>query len=250
MKISEIISVLEKFAPPELAEEWDNVGLMLGDANCECTGVMLALDLTHDVTDQAVKGGCNLIVTHHPFIFRPLKKIDFCEAKGREIKALIENGITVYSMHTNLDKAERGINTALCGLLGGSDVELDGVGAVFTVKRTTLGAFAKHVARTLNDKSVRITGNPDAPIERVYVVSGSGGSEYHRARECADVLLTGDLKHHTYVDAAEDGFPLVEYSHFASEIISQNILEEALKGADVKIIKAKQSSPFRLLEEL
>ena len=250
MKIKDITSVLEGFAPLDLAEEWDNVGLMLGDINAECTGVMLALDLTTDVIEQAKSEGCNLIVTHHPFIFRPLKRIDFCEAKGSEIKALIKNDIAVYSMHTNLDKAQFGMNATLCKLLGATSVTLDGVGAVFTVNKTTLKNFAMSVASVLDDRSVRIVGNPDRVIERVYVVSGSGASEYQRAKECADVLLTGDLKHHNYVDANEDGFALVEYSHFASEIIAQDIFADALKGTKTKIIKAKQSSPFRLLEEI
>ncbi|MCM1394190.1 MAG: Nif3-like dinuclear metal center hexameric protein [[Eubacterium] siraeum] len=250
MKIKDIISKLEEFAPLNLAEEWDNVGLMLGDAESECGGIMLALDLTTDVIEQAEKEGCNLIVTHHPFIFRPIKRIVFSEAKGREIRRLIKSDINVYSMHTNLDKTEGGINAALCELLGANEFESDGVGAIFKIAPTTLGEFAKRVANTLDDKSVKIVGNPNKAVKSVYVVSGSGGSEYRRAYECADVLLTGDLKHHDYIDAIEDGFALVEYSHFSSEIIMQNILESTLKNLGVKIIKAKQSRPFRLLEEI
>ena len=250
MKIKDIISRLEEFAPVSLAEEWDNVGLMLGDRECECSGVMLALDLTTDVIEQAEKEGCNLIVTHHPFIFRPIKRVDFNEAKGREIKRLIKSDINVYSMHTNLDKTDEGINATLGKILGAKEYESDGVGAIIKIDPTTLGEFAKFVAKALDDKSVKIVGNADKRIETVYVVGGSGGSEYRRARECADVLLTGDLKHHDYIDAIEDGFALVEYSHFASEIIMQTILENTLADLGVKIIKAKQSSPFRLLEEI
>lgn len=250
MKIKDIISRLEEFAPLSLAEEWDNVGLMLGDIECECTGVMLALDLTSGVIEQAEKEGCNLIVTHHPFIFRPIKRVDFGDAKGRQIKRLIKSDISVYSLHTNLDKTEGGINTVLCKMLGAIEYASDGVGAVMKIKPKTLGEFAKFVAGTLDDKSVKTVGNTDKRIENVYVVGGSGGSEYDRARACADVLLTGDLKHHSYIDAVEDGFALVEYSHFASEIIMQSILENTLADTGVKINKANQSSPFRLLEEI
>ncbi len=249
MKISEVIDMLEKFAPPSLAEEWDNVGLMVGGTSGECSGVMLALDITDGVIEQAIEEGCNIIVTHHPFIFRPINRIDLDTAKGRQIAALLKNGIAVYSMHTNLDKAEKGINRALADLLG-KNASLDGCGVVFDIEPQTLGAFAKTVAQRLDDRSVRIVGDPNAKISRVYAVSGSGASEYGRARECADALLTGDLKHHNYIDALGDAFPLAEYSHFSSEIIMQDILKAALDGAQIKIIKAKQNSPFRLLEEI
>ena len=95
MKIKDIIAILEEFAPLNLAEEWDNVGLMLGDVQNDCKGVMIALDLTSDVIAQAENYGCNLIVTHHPFIFRAIKSIDFSEAKGSAIKRLIDSGICV-----------------------------------------------------------------------------------------------------------------------------------------------------------
>ena len=132
----------------------------------------------------------------------------------------------------------------------GKNASLDGCGVVFDIEPQTLGAFAKTVAQRLDDRSVRIVGDPNAKISRVYAVSGSGASEYGRARECADALLTGDLKHHNYIEALGDAFPLAEYSHFSSEIIMQDILKAALDGAQIKIIKAKQNSPFRLLEEI
>ncbi len=250
MKIYDVIECLERFASPTLAEEWDNVGLMLGDADRECTGVMLALDLTHSVIEQAEQDGCNLIVTHHPFIFKALDRIDLGRSKGRAIENLIKKDIAVYSMHTNLDKCVGGLNDTLTDLFGYSESKLDGAGAIMKIKPTTLADFAKTVAMTLKDNSVRIVGNPNKRIETVYIVSGSGGSEYGRALECADALLTGDLKHHNYIDACDDGFGIVEYSHFASEIIMQDILANVLKQCGVKIIKAKQSRPFRLLEEI
>ena len=250
MKIAEIICKLEEFAPLSLAEEWDNCGLTVGKTDEECKGVLLALDLTDDVIGQAVEEGCNLIVTHHPFLFRPIKRIDYDEAKGRTIISLIKNGLTVYAMHTNLDKTVGGLNDTLCDILGAKSKTLDGCGALFTINPMTLSDFAKFAADKLCDKSVRLIGDPKKTVERVFVVSGSGGSEYDKARACADVLLTGDLKHHAYIDALADGFAIVEYSHFASEIISEEILEGALEGVSTKIIKAKQNSPFRLLEEL
>ena len=250
MKIADIISILEGFAPPVLAEEWDNVGLMVGSVEGKCTGIMLALDLTLDVIAQAKNEKCNLIVTHHPFIFHPIKHVDFTESKGDAIRELIKNDITVYSMHTNLDKAAHGLNDTLANILGGSDIMFEGIGVIFEIEPQSLGDFAKKVSSILHDKSVRIVGSPDRMISRVYAVSGSGASEYDRAKKCADVMLTGDFKHHNYIDAVNDDFALVEYSHFASEIIMQDILARVLSGTKVETIKAIQHSPFRLLEEI
>lgn len=250
MKISDIIAELEAFAPIELSEVWDSIGLMAGRADAECSGVMLALDLTPDVILQAEKEGCNLIVTHHPFIFRALRSVDFSEAKGAMICGLAKKDMTVYSMHTNLDKAPRGLNYTLAEMFGGNDIKLDGSGVLFDIEPQSLSDFAKRTADLLRDRSVRIVGDPNRLICRVYAVSGSGGSEYERARECADVLLTGDLKHHSYIDAICDGFALCEYSHFSSEIIAQDILANVLDGTEIKCKKAIQNSPFRLLEEI
>ena len=250
MKIKDIITILEEFAPVALAEEWDNVGLMLGDVESDCKGIMIALDLTSDIITQAENNGCNLIVTHHPFIFRAIKSIDLSEAKGRAIKRLINSGITVYSMHTNLDKADGGINSVLSRILGAENAVNDGLGVLFEIAPVRLADFARFVAEKLGDKSVRLAGDPNKVVKKVYVVGGSGASEYERARECADVLLTGDIKHHNYIDAIEDNFALVEFSHYASEIIATDILSNALEKTGVKIIKAKQNSPFRLLEEI
>lgn len=251
MKISEIITKLEQFAPCELAEEWDNVGLMVGNAGAECTGVISVLDLTLDAIKQAVKKDCNLIVTHHPFIFGGLKNIDLSTAKGRAIELLIKNNICVYSMHTNLDKCAGGINEVLAQKLCGSGTPQHvGAGVVVSIKQTTLSEYAKLISEVLGDKSIKVVGSSQKKIKTVFIVSGSGGSEYELAKKSADVLVTGDLKHHHYIDAAEDGFALIEYSHFASEIIMQDILTAQLSPMRVRVSGVRQNSPFRLLEEL
>lgn len=249
MKHSDVFKILEDFAPVSLKEEWDNVGLMLGSLNDETTGIILALDLIDEVIDQAIEKGCNLIVTHHPFFFHAIKCVDFNEAKGRQIKRLIENGISVYSMHTNLDKAEKGLNFYLASKFG-YNIKIEGCAASFDVFPTTLKDLAKKVSDELHDKSVKVVGNPESVIKRAFIVSGSGGSEYETARSEADVLITGDLKHHNYIDAVNDNFSVIEYSHFSSEIVMQEILESVLQGIEANIYKANISSPYRLMEEL
>lgn len=250
MTIGEVIEILERLAPPEQAEEWDRLGLMVGSRKAECTGVLLALDATSQTVEEAEKLGVNLIVSHHPFIWDPMPRIDEDEKRGALCARLVRDRITVYSMHTNLDKAERGINDYLARLFGGKDIETDGVGRIFAAGGVTLAQLAKTVAEKLGDDTVLVVGDPSRIIDKAYVVGGAGGSEYDRARECADVLITGELKHHQYLDAQADGLALIEFSHYFSEIIMQNILSDALAPYEIKTFKAASACPFRRIEEL
>lgn len=110
--------MLNAFAPPSLAESWDNVGLLIGDMHAKATGVLCALDLNEAVIEEAIKLGANCIVTHHPFIFKALKKIDFQTAEGRMIRKLIKHDLNIFAMHTNFDIATGGINDYLASRLG------------------------------------------------------------------------------------------------------------------------------------
>lgn len=250
MKNVDIIKILEELAPPAIAEEWDRVGLMVGSLHAENTGVLLTLDVTPEAIKEAEEKGANLIVSHHPLIWDPLPRIDEETTRGAMYAGLIRAGITVYSMHTNLDKAKGGINDRLASLLGGKDVTEDGVGRVFTLEGVTLKQLARRVRDTLGDDSVFAVGDPNKVIRRAYVVGGSGGSEYERAREVADVFITGELKHDKFLAAREEGFCLVGFSHFASEIIMQDILCDALAPYSIKIIKAARVCPFWRLDEV
>ena len=247
MKNRLITDAIEQFAPKTLAEPWDNPGLMIGSLNDECTGVIVALDLTKDVVKQAIENGCNLIVTHHPFFFAAIKSIDTDESKGEIIKDVLKNGLTVYSAHTNLDECEEGLCVTLAKLLGGQNLVADGVGVLCDVDETTLKNFAKHVASTLKDDSVKYTGDDDKTIRKMLCICGGGAGDgaYDHARGVADVFVTGDFKHHLYVASENDDFPIVEFSHYHSEIIVENLFEKILAPLGVKIIKAKQNCPFK-----
>ncbi len=254
MRNKEIIKKIEEFAPLALAEEWDNVGLIIGSLEDECRGVLIALDLTLETAKEAVQKGCNLIVTHHPIIFNKINKIVTDESQGEIIKTLMSSGISAYAVHTNLDKTKGGIGYKLAAYLEGENVKGDGVGVIFTIDTQSLENFARKIAKKLADKSVKVVGNPDAKITTVYVVSGGGGDLdlFRRAREVADVFVTGDIKHHVYIEAQNENFPLVEFSHYSSEIVAVDILYNLLKPqfSDLNLAKAKQQCPFRILEEL
>lgn len=249
MKIREITDRIAEFAPLELAESWDNPGLMLGSLGNECTGVVVALDLTVEVVEQAIENGCNLIVTHHPFFFVPVKRIDTDEARGRIVSTLMKHDITVYSAHTNLDVCENGLCSALAKKIGGYDLQPNGVGVICNINETTLSQFAREVADVLGDGSVRFVGEGGETLHKAFCICGGGGSNsaYAFAKSVADVFVTGDLKHNIYIDAQNDGFPIVEFSHYHSEIIVLDLFEHILADCGVKIIKANQNCPFRVV---
>lgn len=253
MKIKDIAAVIESYAPRESAEEWDNVGLMLGDAERECTGVLTCLDCTLDVAKQAKAAGCNLVVTHHPFIFRPVGRLTADTTKGKTAEFLFSNGIAVYSAHTNLDKAEKGLNRTLAALFGGRNASDAGCGCFADIDGTTAAALAKKVSAALGDPTVKVS-SPDALAERIYVVSGAGGGEDELAEALAgaDALVTGEVKHHVFTEAAERGFPIVEFSHYYSEIVCCDVLNGMIKSAfcDLKVLSARSECPYKTLEEL
>lgn len=248
MKNLDIIRKIEEIAPKELAESWDNPGLMIGSLERECTGVVVSLDLTKSAVQTAVDSGCNLIVTHHPFFFHAFKSIDTETVRGEMIEAVMSHGISVYSAHTNLDASpDGGLCMTLALLLGGENLVGDGVGVLCDIKPISLLDFAKHIAITLKDDSVKYVGDDEREIKRVLIICGGGASDsaLAHAMECADVFISGDFKHHLYVDANENDFPIIEFSHYASEIIVEELLEKLIAPLGVKTIKAKQCCPFK-----
>lgn len=153
MKIKEITDILDNYAPRFLAEEYDNVGLLIGDEERECEKILLCLDIDEIVAEEAVRMGANLIVSHHPIMFNPIKKVTTDTSEGRCILKLIENKIALYSAHTNLDSAGGGLNDLMCEILdlenarplANPDEEF-GIGRVGTLKsETTLADFAQKV---------------------------------------------------------------------------------------------------------
>lgn len=257
MKIKEIIALIEDFAPLDLAEDNDKekIGLQLGDTERECSGIVTCLDCTLSVVNFAVANGCNLIVSHHPTIYNSLQKIDLTYAESRVIELTLKNDVTVYSAHTNLDKSKGGINMKLISLFGGEYVKNEGCLFFADVKRTTLADFARRISTVLGDNSVKLVGNPEKEIGRFCVCSGGGAATANLLTACeggADVYVTGDAPHHVYLFADENKYPMIEFSHYNSEIISEEIFLNQLSGkcGNIKILKANQRRPFRTLEEI
>jgi len=240
--VQQIYEVLAALAPADLAEEWDNVGLLV-DAGRPVTRVMTTLDITADVVRQASEAGCQLIVSHHPVIFKGLKKLSPQDVAYQ----LVRCGISAICMHTNLDAAEGGVNDVLAALFGLQSTEAfaGGCGRIGTVDEITAPALAQK-AKQLLCAGVKYA-DAGKPIRRLALVSGSGASFFAEAAALgADCLLTGEAGHHAALDAQALGISLVAASHFSTERpvvpVLAALLEEQFPG--LQAVCSRESDPF------
>ncbi len=254
MKICDIISQMEKLAPPYLAEGWDNSGFLLGDESKFISRVFICLEINSEVLRQAQRFGAELIITHHPLMFKPLSSITESDPVGRLVRTLIKSDIAVYSMHTNFDKADGGMNDLLAEHLGLDDVrpytekecgQNENIGRVGTLDPPmSLEDFSAFVKATLGCATLRTVGNPDEELETVALCTGSGGGLMLNAyRAEADVYVTGDISHHDAQLAAELGLNIIDAGHFETENIfcpfmaeyfQENLPEIKVECADTK----------------
>ncbi len=247
MKIENIIAYFEQTAPLSSAEKWDNVGLLCGSKKQEITKVLLALDITSDVVREAREKGCELILSHHPVIFDPLRSIEPDSA----IALLIKYDIAALCLHTNLDKAENGVNTALAQALSLQNTALYPdeflcVGDLPSPMSAEI--FARYLKEKLHAPSVRFT-NADGLIQSVAVSSGGGGEGVELCEKYRfDAFVTGELKHHQYIYANEKGIAAFDAGHFPSEDVVIAPLREALTEAFPEtafLISEKSVCPYR-----
>lgn len=225
--VEDVLAIMQNFAPPELAEDWDNVGLLV-DAERPVTGILTTLDITPAVIAEASARGCELIVSHHPVIFDPLKTLSARDLPG----LLIKSGISAICMHTNLDAASGGVNDTLADILGIRDTApfAGGCGRIGTVAPTT----APKVAALCADRLGAHVKYADAgkPILRMAEVSGAGGSFWADALGLgADCLVTGEANHHAACDALRCGLSLVVAGHWSTERPIADVLTSRLTAA-------------------
>ena len=219
-KLAEIVRALDAEYPFETACSYDNVGLLVGRADKEIRKVLVSLDVTSAVIREAKRIGADLILSHHPVIFREVKRITDESYTGGILLELIEAGIASVAVHTNFDAAPRGNNDALALLLGAGAYERieDGFATAFDLaKETPLAVFAEEVKSKLGDAVVRIVG--EGTVSRVIAACGAGISEelIFLAKETGAVIVTADVKHN-YASMARDlGVRLVETTHYGSE---------------------------------
>lgn len=226
MKISDVVAIIEEIAPPSTAMEWDNVGLQVGDACARCHGVLVCLEVTPEVVDEAARIGADLILSHHPLIFSPMRSIRTDRPLGTLIRRLLEDGTAAYAAHTNLDAAPLvGTAAALAEALGLEDfaplVEEHEVriGAVGKLQDAPpLSAVVGRIRRSLKPARVTVVGETDRIVETLALMPGSGGDAVGPAAAAgADALVCGDLKHHDALDALATGLCVIDATHYATE---------------------------------
>lgn len=252
--LAEALGVLDAHYDPRWAAEWDAVGLVTGDPDQAVRRVLLAVDPTQAVLDEAVDWGADLLITHHPLLLRGVHALARTHPKGRAVTTLVRAGIALFVAHTNADVALPGVNDALAGAFGLVDLSPlvpSGVGApgptgggLGRVGRWpaggTLAEFGRHVAGALprTAAGVRVAGDLDAPVRRVAVCGGAGDDLFDTVREAGvDAYVTADLRHHPASEAREHGRPaLVDVSHWASEwpwlASCEEVLREGITAHD------------------
>lgn len=218
--VNDILRFLEKLAPPELKMEWDNVGLLCGDRAAEVTRVLVALDPFEHVCREAVQRGAQLLVTHHPLIFRPLKSVTQDNAVGRSILLLSRNGISAVNAHTNLDIACGGVNDVLARTIGLRDIRPIGAENLLRAgvcAPQELPAFLAQVKTALGCAGLRYV-DAGKPVRHVAVGGGSCADEMDEAlRAGCDTFVTADVKYNQFWDAQALGLNLIDAGHFATE---------------------------------
>lgn len=239
MKLSRFLECMEQIAPASLAWERDNVGLLIGTRKTEIRKVLVALDCTQAVAQEAAQWGADLVLTHHPLFFQPIQRIDPFSAQTAAAYTLIEHGIGMFAAHTNLDAAEGGVNDVLCEKLGLKHVHrtdadpLIRLGSVEPME--TLSAFGQRCARILG-ANCDICGDADKPVHKVAVIGGSGGSEWSLAYTLgADTLVTGEAKHHDALNAYELGMSVVVLGHYQTEIVVLESVISRLQREDFDV---------------
>jgi dinuclear metal center YbgI/SA1388 family protein len=254
--VFDVTVAAEKLWPLAGAEEWDRPGLITGSTLAHCNGVLLSVDVTLDVIDEAIESGCNMIVSHHPFLLGFEHDLALDSAKGAVLAKAISHDIALYSAHTNADVVADGVSGVLAKAFGlaqskplvAGEIEGQGHGRIAELSQPmTLLEFSRLVARALPPTAagVRVAGDAHAQIRRVALCGGSGGSFIEAAfAQGADVFVTSDLRHHTTSDAVEAAkatgrdFALIDISHWAAESIWLGTAQKQLQAelGDVKFV--------------
>lgn len=258
-KVKDIIKIMEQFAPKMLKEDFDNVGLMVGDKEKKVEKILLALDCTLDVIEEAKEKKIDLIITHHPLIFRKPNSITTDTLIGKKIIELIKNDISVYSSHTNLDSAEKGLNETIVNILGYESKELlevnkrarnsnEGLGRIIRLEDSIqLEDLMKTIKEKLNIKSLKVVRGCEK-VKNIAVINGSGSDFFEKAyQKGADCIITGDTTYHYASDYKEMGVSIIDTGHFSSEWIVFieviNKLKDKLQDIEI-LISTKSEDPY------
>lgn len=242
-KVKDFYGYLNSIAPFETQEDWDNSGMLVGDMEAEVKKVAVVLDITHEEIKKAKAIGADLIISHHPVIFSPVKSV----TRGSVPYELVASSINALCCHTPLDIADGGTNDSLAELLG---IEVtraeDPILRLGTVEPTTAENLAGKIAKTLNTK-VRYA-DAGRKIEKIAICTGAGCSLIEAAGEI-DAFITGDASHHNFLDCIQAGITLIAAGHYETEIVVVPVLVKKLQAQfpDIEIIDIKQENPIKFI---
>ena len=259
MIVKDIIDFIEQIAPPYLQEDWDNSGFLVGEKTAKVNGIMITLDVTSDVVNQAKNAGVNMIVSHHPVIFKPIKEIT--DVKNTLIYELIKNKMNVYCAHTTLDNANKGVNDCLAEALNLSDTVLleemvdgQGTGRIGNLPKTmNAKELAQYTKDALDSDYIRYADS-GKKISKVAIVGGSGASFIEKSIQSgADALITGDIKHHDVLYCLEQDLTILDATHFATERLIKDRIFTHLQSKlnklqyNIVLLKADEKDNMKML---
>lgn len=251
--VRDIANKMEEWAPLCLAAGFDNVGLLVGSPDAKVKRILTALDADTQTINEAIGLGADMLITHHPIMFKPIQKIVGDNTEGKLIISLIKNGLALYSAHTNLDSADGGVNDVLADKIGLSDIgkliwpDNEGSARTGRVKPLTLGEFAVEVGKKLGSSIVKVVGDKSAKIEKAAVSSGGGAFIISTAKaNGCDVIVTGEAKYSDEQLAAELGIALIEAGHFETENVICAAVREYLQTAfdDIEVLISKRTETY------
>lgn len=247
-RVCDITEYLTSLYPPELAEDFDNVGLLAGDSIHSVKKVFVTLDADAGQIAEAIRLNADMIVTHHPLLFSPLKRVT-----DENIISLIKNNISVFSAHTNLDSAPGGVNDSLAKLIGLTDTQRVTMpdckltGVVGKTNETNLKDFIDKVKTALGTDNVRYTGDLNDAVSKVGVIGGSAAEFFDAMKDCGcDTFLTADLKYHQAQNACAAGINIIDAGHFETENHVCSVLGEVLKKrfTDIEVFVSERKTSY------
>lgn len=260
MECKKVIEILEKQSPKSYACDWDNVGLLVGREDKEIQKIYIALDATDEVIEEAIANGADMLLTHHPMIFKGMKRVTQEDFIGRRIIRLIQNDMVYYAMHTNFDVM--GMADLAADYLGISDTRVleitsvsetgeEGIGRYGSLKKEmTVRECCEEVKQAFSLENVKVFGNLERKVKTAAISPGSGRSVISNALQAGvDVLITGDIDHHEGIDAVAQKLTVIDAGHYGVEHIFIPYMEQYLKreAKELEIAVQPLTFPFQII---
>lgn len=260
MECKKVIEILEKQSPKSYACDWDNVGLLVGREDKEIQKIYIALDATDEVIEEAIANGADMLLTHHPMIFKGMKRVTQEDFIGRRIIRLIQNDMVYYAMHTNFDVMGMAdlaadyleiSDTRVLEITSVSETGEEGIGRYGSLKKEmTVRECCEEVKQAFSLENVKVFGDLERKVKTAAISPGSGRSVISNALQAGvDVLITGDIDHHEGIDAVAQKLTVIDAGHYGVEHIFIPYMEQYLKreAKELEIAVQPLTFPFQII---